>query len=100
MKRAIHIVLAITIGFSVLSSTNAQQTETLTVTYPTTGERVGGQLIARGVAEIPPGKHLWVLARRVDFGPLWWPQRQARVDPIRHEWEAQAVLGGPQDIGW
>jgi len=72
----------------------------VTITYPTNKSKVGREVLVRGKALIPGGQYLWILARRTDFKPLWWPQREAEVDPTTGEWKAIAILGGPQDIGW
>lgn len=47
----------------------------------------------------PPTSFVWILARRKDFAPLWWPQREAEVDRLSGDWRSSAVLGGPQDVG-
>lgn len=69
------------------------------ITDPQDGSRVGRETLVKGTAYLPRGYYLWVLARRSDFGPLWWPQREARVDPRTHEWSATAVFGESWDIG-
>jgi hypothetical protein len=43
---------------------------------------------------------LWVLIRRVDFEPFWWPQREAKIDSNTQQWQTTAVFGGPQDVNW
>jgi len=70
------------------------------VTDPRNGSNVGREMVVKGTAYLPRGHYLWVLARRNDFKPLWWPQREAEVDPKTHKWSATAVFGGPQDVGW
>ena len=73
------------------------------MTHPPEGGKVGKEVIVQGTAAIPNGHYLWVLARRIDFAPLWWPQRPAPLEePTTHKqkWQATAVFGGPQDVGW
>jgi hypothetical protein len=78
-----------------------QELVEVTITYPSKGSEVGKEVVVRGTASsMPSGQHLWVLARRIDYAPLWWPQREALVDPLTHKWEATAVFGIPQDVGW
>lgn len=45
------------------------------------GFEVKKETVLTGTASIPSGHYLWVLVRRSDFSPLWWPQREARVNP-------------------
>jgi len=86
----------------VARSGDAQKKEqvVIEITDPQNGSKVGRETIVKGTAHLPSGHYLWVLARRNDFKPLWWPQREAEVDPKTHKWGATAVFGGSQDIGW
>lgn len=77
-----------------------QESFVVTVTHPQNGNEVGRELIVKGTASIPLGNYLWVLARRVDFEPLWCPQREAKIDPNTHKWSATATFGLPRDISW
>ncbi|MBE9580643.1 MAG: hypothetical protein IMF18_03385 [Proteobacteria bacterium] len=77
-----------------------QEPFVVTVTHPQNGNEVGTELTVKGTASIPLGNYLWVLARRVDFEPLWWPQREAKIDPKTHKWSATATFGLPRDINW
>jgi len=70
------------------------------ITAPKDGSTVSRETIVTGTASIPKGHHLWILARRNDFEPLWWPQREAKIDDKTGEWRATVAFGGPQDIGW
>lgn len=70
------------------------------VTSPKPNSKVGRETIVKGTAIIPGGHYLWVLARRKDFKPLWWPQREAEIDPRTHKWSASAFFGEARDIGW
>ena len=79
----------------------AQQEIAVTMTQPTKDNKVGKEVMVRGTASMPNGHYLWVVARRIDFAPLWWPQKPAPVeDPTTQKWQATAVFGGPQDVGW
>ena len=86
----------------IAGSAHAQKQEQsiIEITDPQSGSKVGREMIVKGTARLPRGHSLWVLARRNDFKPLWWPQREAEVDPKTHKWSATAVFGGPQDVGW
>ena len=73
------------------------------MTHPPEGGKVGKEVMVQGTAAIPNGHYLWVLARRIDFAPLWWPQRPAPLEEPttqKQKWQATAVFGGPQDVGW
>jgi len=72
----------------------------ISITEPRNNANVGRATIVKGKAEIPRGNYLWVVARRSDFKPGWWPQREAEIDPRTHKWSATAVFGEPRDIGW
>lgn len=86
----------------VAGSAYAQKKEQFVIEIidPRSDSKVGRETTVKGTALLPSGHYLWVLARRSDFKPLWWPQREAEVDPKTHKWSATAVFGGPQDIGW
>jgi hypothetical protein len=70
------------------------------ITDPKNGGKVDKETPVEGTARLPSGYHLWVLARRSDHKPLWFPQQEAEVDPKTHKWSATAVFGEPQDIGF
>jgi hypothetical protein len=82
---------------------NAQNTNidkiSVKIKSPAHKSRAGQKVSVKGIAYMPGGLHLWVIARHKDFKPLWWPQREAEVDPTTGEWDSLAFLGGPQDIG-
>lgn len=71
----------------------------ISIKEPYENAEVGRQTIVKGTAEIPRGNYLWVLARCSDYQPLWWPQREARIDPRTHQWRATVVFGESQDVG-
>src|SRR5437879_4860115 len=72
----------------------------LVVTDPRPGAVVGRELTVKGTLRgSKDDAYVWVLVRRIDFDPLWWPQRNAKVDPNTGDWQAVAVFGDPQDIG-
>ncbi len=64
------------------------------------GFEVYRTMTVKGVADIPSGHFLWVLARRVDFDGLWWPQSEGKIDPGDNTWKVAVNFGGAQDIGW
>lgn len=72
----------------------------LQVREPRSGQEVASGVSVEGIASLPPGQHLWVFARRVNFKPLWWPQGEALVDPNSGKWKVFATIGAPQDVGW
>ncbi len=79
------------------------QTEDITVkiTEPEKdGIEVRGTYMVKGTASIPAGDHLWVLARRDDFEPFWWPQNEGKIDPTNGEWKVSVTFGQEGDIGW
>ncbi len=76
------------------------QPSTVVITDPTRdGVEVRKGMTVKGTAVIPSRYHLWVLARRSDFEGVWWPQGEAKVDPISKEWKASVIFGEGQDIG-
>jgi len=85
------MVVATTDGFA------QKQQFSVEVTAPTPNSQVGKETVVKGTAVLPAGQYLWVLSRRSDFTPFWWPQREAQVDPKTHEWSTSAFFGGPQD---
>ncbi len=87
-------------SWSVESGVQANPACEIVITDPgRDNAQVGREMLVRGTASLRGGDHLWVLVRRQDFEPLWWPQREAKVDPRTREWRAMVVFGGPQDIG-
>ena len=84
----------------VLADQAAGQKFVVEVTQPVQNATVGREMLVKGTASIPSGYYVWVLARRHDFAPLWWPQREAAVDPRTKEWQAIAAFGEPRDVGW
>ncbi|HSF48335.1 MAG TPA: hypothetical protein VLA73_08235 [Burkholderiales bacterium] len=84
-----------------LSQGHAQRKErvVIEITDPKSGAKVDKEAPVQGTARLPPGYHLWVLARRTDHRPLWVPQQEAEVDPATQKWSATAVFGAQQDVG-
>ena len=70
------------------------------ITSPKDFSRVSRDLIVTGRATVPTGIHVWALARRHDFEPLWWPQREVKVNQMTNQWETTVDLGEPRDVGW
>lgn len=107
MKRSAYVLsvllIAATVGVALWGADRRIEAEpqfTVEITAPEQDAQVVGEPMVKGTAVIPSGNHLWVLVHRKDFKTVWWPQREAEIDPRTKEWEARAVLGGPQDIGW
>lgn len=107
MRRLGIILFSMFLGSLLVLSGATAETETadktkisISITSPAKNSSVGREVIVKGTASIPGGHYVWVLVRRKDFKPLWWPQREAEVDLTTAEWSAVAFLGGPQDIGW
>jgi hypothetical protein len=74
---------------------------TVSIAQPATGSTVDHHVVTvRGAAPGKSNEHVWLLARRKDFAPLWWPQREVAVDPQSGRFEGPVTLGGPQDVGW
>ena len=69
------------------------------ITSPAPKSNVRQKVVVKGKAYLPGGYPLWIVSRHEDFRPLWWPQREAEVNPATKQWESLAFLGGPQDIG-
>lgn len=69
---------------------------------PREGQQVGQSVTVKGKATLPAGGHLWVFARRENFGDqdVWWPQAEGRIDPGTGEWKVSASIGEQRDIGW
>jgi hypothetical protein len=76
------------------------QTPTVIITEPARdGIEVRKGMTVQGTASIPSKYHLWILARRSDFEGVWWPQGEAKIDPISKEWKASVTFGEAQDVG-
>jgi len=92
-----------------VASHSAQSTKTqsqhnidsLAITAPDMdGAKVACERTIEGTAVLPSGAHLWILAHRTDgFEDVWWPQNEARVDPVTRIWKVNVTFGGIQDIG-
>jgi hypothetical protein len=92
------------LSFAVLTLAAAGQTRStardiaVTITAPRTGATAGREVIVHGTAKMPDGVFLWLLARRTDFEPLWWPQRAVKLGPKTGEWAGTATLGNAADV--
>jgi hypothetical protein len=71
---------------------------TVTITSPKTGEKHGPDVLVKGAAAVPAGRHLWVFAHRKGVA-IWWPQGGGAATVERGEYSVLASLGGPQDLG-
>ena len=99
MSRRIFFQVLFILVMLIVCDVHAEQDKCdIKIIRPQNGSNVGRETTVKGTASIPIGNHLWVLARRVDFEPLWWPQREAKIDPKTHKWNATANFGEPQDI--
>jgi hypothetical protein len=78
---------------------NSGARSTVAISEPATGGTVGLQTTVRGAASALGSDHVWLLVRMTDFAPLWWPQREAAVDPTTGQFKGKVVFGGPQDVG-
>ena len=70
------------------------------MTEPQRGATVGREMTVKGTVTKPPAHYVWVVARRQDFAPLFWPQREANLERDGRTWSATAVFGEPRDVGW
>jgi hypothetical protein len=69
----------------------------LHITSPVGAAPVKATEIASGdVSGLPPGAHVWLLARRSDLAPLWWPQREVQGP----KWSAEVAFGMRRDAGF
>ena len=64
------------------------------------GLPVGKGIAVTGTATIPNGYHLWVLVRRSDFDGVWWPQGEAKIDPLTNQWRVGVTFGNEDDVSW
>ncbi len=67
---------------------------------PRDGTPVGKGMAVTGKATVPNGYHLWILTRRIDFDGVWWPQGEAKIDPVTREWRVGVTFGQEEDIKW
>ena len=70
------------------------------VDEPRSGTAVGRGVYVEGTASLPPGRHLWVLARHESFRArqVWYPQGEGIVDPATGRWKVFATVGEIRDI--
>lgn len=73
--------------------------EKIRIISPQDSSQVSRDVTVEGTAIVPAGSHVWALARRVDFEPFWWPQREVKIDQGTQRWQTTVSLGEPQDIG-
>jgi hypothetical protein len=70
----------------------------LRIVEPSAGVAVPRRGLAKGdILFLPPGTRVWVLGRRADFGPRWWPQGEANVSD--NYWSASVTYGVEADSG-
>jgi hypothetical protein len=70
------------------------------VDEPRSGTAVGRGVYVEGTSSLPPGLHLWVLARHESFRArqVWFPQGEGIVDPATGRWKVFASIGEIRDI--
>jgi hypothetical protein len=70
------------------------------VDEPLSGMSVGRGVYVEGTASLPPGRHLWVLARHESFRArqVWFPQGEGMVDPATGRWKVFASIGESRDV--
>ena len=71
----------------------AEQRESVTIESPREGATVSDRGAAEGNAELSPGLHLWILARRCD-AKGWWPQGGGPASLQGDRWHAAVEYGG------
>jgi len=71
----------------------------IAIDSPRNGQPAPRTIDVRGTATLPPGGHLWLFARRVDYDPEWWLQGEAKVD-TNHQWHRFVTLGEGRDSGF
>jgi hypothetical protein len=71
----------------------------VTVSKPEQNSRVGQFGVVEDSACIPPGAHLWLLARRRDQAG-WWPQGDRSVDTRSIQWSHQCRYSELSDTGY
>jgi hypothetical protein len=72
----------------------------VTITAPKPGDQVTGEGEVRGIARVPNGTYLWVLAHPKAYAAEWWPQggRPALIEP-EGGWVIVTAYGRPRDVG-
>jgi len=100
--RARLVVLASTcsIIFSLVAAGGAQSASTVTIQAPADGSSAGAEVSIKGNARLKAGEFLWLVARRSDFEPVWWPQRALTPNASTGDFAGTATLGTARDIGY
>ena len=71
----------------------------VSIRSPADGTGAGREVVVKGRAQLKTGETAWLLARREDFDPVWWPQRAISVDPKTGEFSVSGTLGEAADVG-
>ena len=101
MRKPSYLPLLLAVLFLFINTAKAQTTGyEITITSPADSSNAGRTVTVTGTASVPTGTHVWALARRSDFKPLWYPQRHIEVNGATNEWKTTVNLGEPRDIGW
>ena len=98
----IAIVAIVTVDVTSVAGESEEIAVNVTSPAKKEGIEVRNSLLVKGTAELPPGYHIWVFARREDFDTdgIWWPQNEGRINSRTGEWRVSANFGGPQDVDW
>ena len=93
--------LAFTLGIILLivAAGGAQAVSTVAIQAPADGSSAGTEVTIKGNARLKAGEFLWLVARRSDFEPVWWPQRGLTPNAAG-DFAATATLGTARDIGY
>ena len=78
---------------------SSQASSVVTIQAPVDGSGAGAEVTVKGTAKLKPGDFLWLVARRSDFEPVWWPQRPLALDPKTGQFAGSATLGNVRDVG-
>src|SRR5438128_12639884 len=98
MKKPAATLVILVLVFVASNAAGSQQAD-VKITDPTRDDLpVGKGMTVKGTGTIPGGHHLWILVRRVDFDGVWWPQGEAKIDPVTKEWRVGVTFGNKDDI--
>ena len=95
------VAMAVCVGVRVQSAEQGAPPaqSVLSILSPADGAVAGREVVVKGRAQLKTGDTAWLLARRQDFDPVWWPQRAISVDPRTGEFSVSGTLGEAADVG-
>jgi hypothetical protein len=101
-KRTLTAIMACVLMCSADPGVEAQARNngTVVVTVPRNGANVGREVVVKGTARLANGEFLWLVARRIDFAPLWFLQKPVIVNPSSEAWQSTAAIGEARDSNW